>query len=91
MALVGLGILLADPVANQVSSFRDSVPGIVDDANASLADFQSWLDRNGIDLQVSKPGRTAVESLGDRLAQGSGELARSPATRCRDSWRARSR
>jgi predicted PurR-regulated permease PerM len=75
MALTGLGILLADPVANQVSSFRDSVPGLVDDANASIADFQSWLDRNGIDLQVSKPGRTAVQSLGDRLAQGSGEIA----------------
>ena len=75
MGIAGIGLLLADPVANQVSSFRDSVPGVVDDANASLADLQSWLDRNGIDLQVSKPGRTAVESLGDRIAQGSGELA----------------
>ena len=75
LGLTGLGILLADPVANQVSSFRDNVPGIVDDANASLVDLQSWLDRNGVDLQVSEPGRTAVESLGDRLAEGSGELA----------------
>ena len=75
LALTGLGILLADPIANQVSSFRDNVPGIVDDANASLADLQAWLDRNGIDLQVSEPGRTAVESLGDRVAEGSGELA----------------
>ena len=75
LALTGLGILLADPIANQVSSFRDNVPGIVDDANASLADLQGWLDRNGIDLQVSEPGRTAVESLGDRVAEGSGELA----------------
>ena len=73
-SLAGLGILLADPIANQVSSFRDNVPGIVDDANASLADLQSWLDRNGVDLQVSEPGRTAVESLGDRVAEGSGEL-----------------
>jgi putative heme transporter len=75
LGLVGIGLLLADPVANQVSSFRDSVPGVVDDANDSLADFQAWLDRNGIDVQVSKPGQTAVESLGDRIAEGSGELA----------------
>jgi predicted PurR-regulated permease PerM len=75
LGLAGLGILLADPVANQVSSFRDTVPGIVHDANHSIADFQRWLDRNGIDLQVAKPGRTAVESLGDRIAQGSGEIA----------------
>ena len=75
MSLTGLGILLADPIANQVTSFRDNVPGIIDDANASLADLQSWLDLNGIDRQVSEPGRTAVESLGDRVAEGSGELA----------------
>jgi predicted PurR-regulated permease PerM len=75
LGLAGIGLLLADPVANQVSSFRDSVPGVVDDANDSLADFQSWLDRNGIDVQVSRPGQTAVESLGDRIAEGSGELA----------------
>ena len=91
MALTGLGILLADPIANQVSSFRDNVPGIVDDANASLVDLQAWLDRNGIDLQVSEPGRTAVESLGDRLAEGSGELAAFTATRCCGWWRPRSR
>ena len=75
LALSGLGIVLADPVANQVSSFRDNVPGIVDDANASLADLQGWLDDNGVDLQVSQPGQTAVQSLGDRIAEGSGELA----------------
>jgi putative heme transporter len=75
LGLTGLGILLANPVADQVSSFRDTVPGIVDDANHSIADFQGWLDRNGIALQVSKPGRTAVQSLGDRIAEGSGEIA----------------
>ena len=91
LVLTGLGILLADPIANQVSSFRDNVPGIVDDANASLVDFQGWLDRNGVDLQISEPGRTAAELLGDRVAEGSGELAGpSRATRCCGSWRARS-
>jgi predicted PurR-regulated permease PerM len=75
LALAGLGVLLADPIANQVTRFSDTVPGIVDDANHSIADFQGWLDRNDINLQVSKPGRTAVDSLGDRIAQGSGEIA----------------
>jgi predicted PurR-regulated permease PerM len=74
LAVAGVAILLADPIANQVSAFRDEVPEIVDDANSQLADVQEWLDRNGIDLQVSKPGQTAVESLGDRIAEGSGEL-----------------
>jgi predicted PurR-regulated permease PerM len=74
LAITGVGLLLADPIANQVSAIRDEVPQIVDDANDRLADVQEWLDRNGIDLQVSKPGQTAVESLGDRIAEGSGEL-----------------
>ena len=74
LAVVGAGLLLSDPIANQVSSFRDEVPKIVDDANKTLADLQDWLDRNGIDLQVSEPGQTAVDSLGDRIAEGSGEL-----------------
>jgi putative heme transporter len=74
LAVAGAGLLLSDPIANQVSAFRDEVPKIVDDANETLADFQDWLDRNGIDVQVSEPGQTAVDSLGDRIAEGSGEL-----------------
>src|SRR3954468_5155151 len=56
MGLVGLGLLLADPVANPRA-------GICDAPNGPLADFRGWLDRNGVDLQVSKPGSTAVETL----------------------------
>jgi predicted PurR-regulated permease PerM len=74
LGVAGTGVLLANPVANQVSAFRDEVPSIVDSANESLANLQTWLDDNGIDLQVSKPGQTAVDSLGDRIAEGSGEL-----------------
>ena len=74
LVLVGLGVLLSTPVADQVSAFRDSVPDLVERANASLADFQAWLTRNGIDVQVSRPGQTALESLGNRVAEGSGEI-----------------
>ena len=50
------------------------VPGIVDDANAELADLQEWLDDNGIDVEVAAQGETALETLGDRVTEGSGEL-----------------
>jgi predicted PurR-regulated permease PerM len=72
--VVGIGVLLANPVADQVSSFQRNVPGIVDDANATLADFQSWLDRNGIDIQVKGEGQTALQTLGKNLSRGSGEI-----------------
>jgi predicted PurR-regulated permease PerM len=70
----GIGVLLANPVADQVSAFQDNVPEIIDDANASLDDVQRWLDDNGIDLQVKDPGRSALSTIGDNLAQGSGEV-----------------
>ena len=74
LALAGAGLLLSEPISDQISSFRDQVPEIVDDANTTLADLQEWLDDNGVDVQVSEPGQTAVQSLGDNLAEGSSEL-----------------
>ena len=92
LAVAGVGVLLANPVANQVSAFRDEVPKIVDDANATLADLQDWLDRNGVDLQVSEPGQTAVDSLGDRHRGGVRRARRLHARRARcGSSRRRSR
>jgi predicted PurR-regulated permease PerM len=75
--LLGLGTLatlVADPVADEVAAVSERVPDIVDDANAELADVQSWLDDNGVDLQIQEPGRTALETLGDELTAGTGEL-----------------
>ena len=34
-----------------------------------LADFQGWLDRNGINVQVKKEGQTALQTLGDQRAR----------------------
>ena len=74
VAIAGIVSVLADPIGDQVSRFSDSVPGIVDDANAELSDLQSWLDDNGIDVEVAEQGKTALETLGARVTEGSGEL-----------------
>ena len=65
-----VGLLLANPVADQVSAFRDNVPEIVDDANTSLADVQQWLDDNGIDVQIAEEGQTALGTLGRNSRRG---------------------
>jgi predicted PurR-regulated permease PerM len=72
--LTGIGFLLANPVSDQVSSFQHQVPRFVDDANSTLANVQSWLDRNGIKIQIKREGQTALQTLGDRLSAGSGDL-----------------
>jgi predicted PurR-regulated permease PerM len=72
--LTGVGVLLSDPIADQVASIQRNVPNYVDDANATLNDVQEFFDENGIDVQIADQGRTAVETLGDRLTEGSGEI-----------------
>jgi predicted PurR-regulated permease PerM len=72
--LVVIGFALSNPIADQVSTFRDNVPQYIDDANATLADVQEWLDDNGIDVQIADEGQTALGTLGRNLTKGSGEI-----------------
>src|ERR671933_865376 len=72
--LTGVGFLLADPVSSQVSAIQERVPRWVRGANKTLASVQEWLDRSGIKLQIKQQGQTALQTLGDRLTTGSGDL-----------------
>src|SRR4051794_3084536 len=72
--LTGLGFALANPISDQATSFQRDVPGYVDDANASLADLQSWLDRRGIKIEVKQEGETALQTIGERITGGAGEV-----------------
>src|SRR4051794_3888498 len=72
--LVGLGFVLADPISNQASSFQRDVPRYVDDANKTLANLQDWLDRRGIDVEVKREGESALQTIGERITGGAGEV-----------------
>lgn len=74
--LTGIGILVSNPIANQVSSIQRNVPTYVDDANGALEDLQGFFDDKGIDVQITKQGETALETIGDRLTEGSGSIVR---------------
>jgi putative heme transporter len=75
LTLVGIGFLLANPIANQVRTFTDNLPHIADEANRTLADFQRWLNRHGIHVQFIKQGKTALQSIQDKVAKSAGSLA----------------
>ena len=73
-ALVLAGLLLANPVADQVSTLRDDLPTITRSANERLADVQSYFDRKGIDVEVKQPGRSALSTLQDKVTGGTDEI-----------------
>jgi predicted PurR-regulated permease PerM len=73
-AITGIGFLLANPITDQVSGLRDTVPDLVHSANRSLANLQGWMNRNGIDIQIKKEGQTALQTLGDRVTGGTGDV-----------------
>lgn len=72
--LIGLGFLLANPISDQVSRFQRDVPSYIDDANRELADLQAWLDRKGIDIEVKQEGQSALQTIGERITGGAGDI-----------------
>jgi predicted PurR-regulated permease PerM len=72
--LVGTGVLLANPVADQAQKFGNDVPGIVDDANGRLADLQDYFDRKGINIEVKRQGETALQTLQEKVVGGTSDI-----------------
>ncbi|HWK26198.1 MAG TPA: AI-2E family transporter [Solirubrobacter sp.] len=73
-SLTGLGFLLANPISEQVSGLQRDIPNYVDDANKALANVQDWLDRKGINLEIKQEGETALQTIGERVAGGAGDV-----------------
>jgi predicted PurR-regulated permease PerM len=70
VTLAGIGFLLANPISNQVRTFANNLPHIVNEANTQLKSFQDELNHHGVHLQLVKPGKTALESIQDEVANG---------------------
>jgi predicted PurR-regulated permease PerM len=75
LTLVGIGFLLANPIANQVRTFTDNLPHIVNEANKQIATVQTELEKHGIHLHLVKQGKTALQSIQDKIAKSASKLA----------------
>jgi predicted PurR-regulated permease PerM len=69
-ALVLAGILLANPISDQVTALRDDIPSITHSANKRLADVQAYFDRKGINVEIKRQGQTALQTLQDKVVGG---------------------
>jgi putative heme transporter len=77
LSLSGIGVLLANPISNQVGAFSRNVPHLVKQANKSLANFQNTLNENGVHFQFIKQGKTALQSAEEKLIKGSSSIVSS--------------
>ncbi|WCB97073.1 hypothetical protein DSM104299_05845 [Baekduia alba] len=74
LTVAGIGVLLANPVADQAQKFGEDVPRIVDDANDRLADLQAYFDRKGINVEVKRQGETALQTLQEKVVGGTSDI-----------------
>jgi predicted PurR-regulated permease PerM len=75
LTLAGVGFLLANPIAGQVRTFTHNLPRIVDEANSQIASFQAELDKNGIHVKLVSQGKTALQTLQEKVSKSAGKLA----------------
>jgi predicted PurR-regulated permease PerM len=74
LTLTGIGLLLANPISNQVAAFSHNVPHLVKQANQTLAELQRTLNEGGVHVHFINQGETALQTLGDKIVKGSSSL-----------------
>jgi len=75
LSLAAIGFGLANPISHQVRTFTRNLPHIVQEANKKLASFQGELKQQGIHLEFVKPGKTALQSIQDKVTKSAGKFA----------------
>jgi predicted PurR-regulated permease PerM len=74
LALAGIGVLLANPISNQVRAFTHNLPHLVNEANASILTLQGDLHRIGVHVRLAEQGKTALQTLQDKLSKSGGTI-----------------
>lgn len=77
LTLVGIGFLLANPIAAQVRTFTHNLPHIVNEANKHIYEIQRNLDKAGLHVHLVKQGKTALQSIEEKVVKSSSKLASS--------------
>jgi predicted PurR-regulated permease PerM len=77
--LAGIGFLVANPISNQVRAFVNNLPHLVNEANKQIASLQKTLNKDGLHVHLVKQGKTALQTIQEKLAKSAGKLASSSA------------
>jgi predicted PurR-regulated permease PerM len=74
LTLAGIGVLLANPISNQVRTFTHNLPQIVNEANKKIASFQGELNENGLHVELVKQGKTALQSIQEKVGKSASKF-----------------
>ena len=72
--VAGTVALLVNPVTDQIEALQRDLPGLIDNANASLSALQRSMDERGLGIQIARRGETALETLRSNVLRGSGDV-----------------
>jgi predicted PurR-regulated permease PerM len=72
--IAGIGILLANPISNQVESFSHELPKLVKEAERSLKELEHSLGRDGLHVHFFKQGHSALQTLGEKVGKGASSI-----------------
>jgi predicted PurR-regulated permease PerM len=75
LSLAGIGVLLANPISHQVQRFTNNLPKLEREANKQLVKAEHSLNGAGIHLKLVKPGKTALQSVTDKVGKSAGKFA----------------
>jgi predicted PurR-regulated permease PerM len=75
LSLAGVGVLLANPISNQVKTFTTNLPQITKEANKKLETFERELNENGVHIKLKENGKTVLGSLEHKVAKSAGKFA----------------
>jgi predicted PurR-regulated permease PerM len=74
VSLAGIGVLLANPISNQVRTFTNNLPTITNEANKKLAEVETTLNQNGFHVHIVKPGKTALQSIQAKVTKSAAKF-----------------
>jgi predicted PurR-regulated permease PerM len=78
LALVALvaaiAIVLASPLASQITTFQHNLPSLTRTANRDLVNLQNDLNRHGIKVHIQKQGQSALSTLQKTVLKRSGDI-----------------
>ncbi|HEX4109004.1 MAG TPA: AI-2E family transporter [Solirubrobacteraceae bacterium] len=75
ITLAAIGFFVSSAVVDQINSFAKDVPHLIKHANRSLLDFQRTLNKHGIHVHLIKQGKTALQTLQEKVLKESSTIA----------------